>query len=99
MSFSTSAVESSAVRVIVAVGLLSVTSVVESSAVRLVIVESSITNSTSVRRLSNVSEIEISLVSLIELIISSFWFDLLWYNYNLILTITINMNDSQAYLQ
>ena len=59
----------------VGIGLFSVTSVVESSAVRLVIVESSITNSTSVRRLSNVSEIGISLVSLNEIMISSFWFD------------------------
>ena len=48
------------------------TKVVESSAVRLVIVESSITNSTSVRRLSNVSEIGISVVSLNEIMISSF---------------------------
>ena len=52
----------------VEIGLFSVTSVVESSAVRLVIVESSITNSTLVRRLSKVSEIGISLVSLIEII-------------------------------
>ena len=53
------------------------TSVVESSEVRLVIVESFITNSTFVRRLSNVSEIGISLVSLIELMISLLSFDLI----------------------
>ena len=61
----------------VEIGLFSVTSVVESSEVRLVIVESFITNSTFVRRLSNVSEIGISLVSLIELMISLLSFDLI----------------------
>ena len=61
----------------VGIGLFSVTSVVESSAVRLVIMESFIINSTFVRRLSNVSKIGISLVSLIELMISLLSFDLI----------------------